>query len=57
MVITVVSFSKLNDGVGVVPGYAVVGEQGVQDGTEHAPLGSFSVEDHRGRCVATCSLF
>ena len=44
---------KHNDGVGVVPGHAVVGEQGVQERTEHAPLGSSSVEDQRGRCVAT----
>ncbi|KAM9483980.1 integrin beta-like protein 1 [Salvelinus alpinus] len=44
---------KLNDGVGVMPGHAVVGEQGVQEGTEHAPLGSSSVEDQHGRCVAT----
>ena len=44
---------KLNDGVGVVPGHAVVSEQGVEEGAEHAPLGSFSVEDQRGRCVAT----
>ena len=40
-------------GVGVVPGHAVVGEQGVQEGTGHAPLGSSSVEDQRGRCVVT----
>ena len=44
---------KLNDGVGVVPGCAVMSEQGVQEGTEHAPLGGSSVEDQRGRCVAT----
>ena len=44
---------KLTDGVGVVPGHAVVGEQGVQEGTEHAPLGSSSVEDQRGGCVVT----
>ena len=43
--------SKLNDGVGVVLGHAVVGEQGVQEGTEHAPLRGPSVEDQRGRCV------
>jgi hypothetical protein len=30
--------SKLNDGVGVMPGHAVMSEQGVQEGTEHAPL-------------------
>ena len=29
---------KLNDGVGVVPGHTVVGEQGVQEGTKHTPL-------------------
>ena len=44
--------SKLN-GVGIVRGHAVVGEQGVQEGTEHAPLGSSSFEDQRDRCVAT----
>ena len=29
---------ELNDGVGVVLGHTVVGEQGVQEGTTHAPL-------------------
>ena len=29
---------KLNDGVGVMPGRAVMSEQGVQEGTEYAPL-------------------
>jgi hypothetical protein len=29
---------KLNDGVGVMFGHTVVGEQGVQEGTKHAPL-------------------
>ena len=29
--------SKLNDDVGVVPGCAVMSEQGVQEGSEHAP--------------------
>ena len=29
---------KLNDGVGVVPGHAVMREQGEQEGTIHAPL-------------------
>ena len=43
---------KHNDAVGVVPGHAV-SEQGVQEGTEHAPLRGSSVEDQRGRCVAT----
>ncbi|KAK6290915.1 hypothetical protein J4Q44_G00386850, partial [Coregonus suidteri] len=45
--------SKLNDGVGVVLSHAVVGEQGVQEGTEHAPLRGPRVEDQRGRCVVT----
>ncbi|KAK6327856.1 hypothetical protein J4Q44_G00035020, partial [Coregonus suidteri] len=44
---------KLNDGVGVVPGHAVMGEQGVQEGTEHAPLRGPHVEDQCGRCVVT----
>ena len=26
------------DGIGVVPGHAVMSEQGVQEGTEHAPM-------------------
>ena len=43
--------SKLNDGVGVVPGHAIVGEQGVQEQTEHAPLRGPSVKDQCGRCV------
>jgi hypothetical protein len=30
--------SKLDDGVGVVRGHAVLGEQGGQEGTKHAPL-------------------
>ena len=30
--------SKLNDGVGVVHGHAVVGEEGLQEGTKHGPL-------------------
>ena len=29
---------KPNDGVGVMLGHAVMGEQGVQEGTKHAPL-------------------
>jgi hypothetical protein len=44
--------SKLNDGVGVVLGHAVVDDQGVQEGTKHAPLRGPSVEDRRGRYVA-----
>jgi hypothetical protein len=43
--------SKLNDGVGVLLGHAVVGEQGVQKRTKHAPLRGLSVEDQCGRCV------
>ena len=38
---------KLNDGVGFVLGHAVVGEQGVQEGIEHAPLRGPCVEDQR----------
>ena len=30
--------SKLNDGIGVMFGHAVVGEQGVQEETKHTPL-------------------
>ena len=41
---------KLNDGVEVVFGHTVVGEQGVQEGTKHTPLKGPSVEDQRGRC-------
>jgi hypothetical protein len=37
----------------VLGSYLAVGEQGVQDGTEHAPLRGSSNEDQRGRCVAT----
>ena len=47
------SSAKLDDGVGVMPGHAVMSEQGVQEGTEHAPLGGPCVEDQRGRCVVT----
>ena len=43
---------KLN-GVGVLPGDAVMREQGVQEVTEHAPLRDPCVEEQRGRCVAT----
>ena len=45
--------SKLNDGVGVMPGRAVMSEQGVQKGTDHAPLRDTCVEDQRGGCVVT----
>ena len=43
--------SKLNDGVGVVFGHSVIGEQEVQEGTEDAALRGPSVEDQHGRCV------
>ena len=36
---------KLNDGVGVVPGHAVMSEQGVQEGTKYEPLRGPRVED------------
>ena len=41
----------VNDGFGVMPGRAVMSQQGVQEGTEHAPLRGPHVEDQRGRCV------
>ena len=44
---------KLNYGVGFMLGHAVFGEQGVLEGTEHAPLRGPHVEGHRGRCVVT----
>ena len=44
---------KLNDGVGFVPGRAVRSEQGVQEGTEYAPLRGPRDEDQRGGCVVT----
>ena len=40
-----------NDVVGVLLGHAVMGEQGLQEGTEHAPWPR--VEYQRGRCVVT----
>ena len=36
--------SELNDGVGVVLGHAVLGEQGVQEGTKHTHL--------KGKCFS-----
>ena len=45
------AISKLNDGVGVMLGHAVMGEQGVQEETKHTPLRDPRVEDQRGRCV------
>ena len=44
---------KLNDGVGVVPGSAVMIEQGVLEGTDYAPLRGPSGEDQCGGCVVT----
>ena len=35
------------------PGRAVMSEQGVQEGTEHAPLSGPRVEDQHGGCVVT----
>ena len=46
---------KLDDGVGVMPGHTVMSEQGVQEGTEHAPLRGPCGEDQRGRCVVAYS--
>ena len=48
---TTVVIGKRNDGVGVMPGCAVMSEQGVQQGTEHAPLRCPCVEYQRGGCV------
>jgi hypothetical protein len=36
---------KLNDGVRVVPGHEVMGEQGVQEGAEHTPLCSLRAKN------------
>ena len=47
----IVVISKLNDGVGVVPGSAVMSEQGVQEGAEPAPRRGPRGKDKRGRCV------
>jgi hypothetical protein len=44
---------QIDDGVGVVPGHAVMSEQGVQEGTEHAPLRGPHVEHQCGGCVVT----
>jgi hypothetical protein len=43
------------DGVGVVLGHAVVGEQGIQEGTKYTPLRGSSVKDQSGRCVVAYS--
>ena len=51
----IVVVGKLNDGVGVVSGHVVMGEHGVQEETEHAPLRGPCVEDQRGGCVVTYS--
>ena len=42
---------EVNNGVVVVFGHTVVGEQGVQEGTKYTPLRGCSVEDQRGRRV------
>ena len=39
--------------VGFVPGHAVVGEQGVQEETKHAPLRGPHVDDQCGKCFVT----
>ena len=44
---------KLNDGVGVMSGQAVMSEQAVQEGTEHAPLRGPSVEEQLSGCSVT----
>ena len=36
-----------------MPGLVVMSEQGVQEGTEHAPMRCPHVEDQRGGCVVT----
>ena len=41
---------KLNDGVGVMRGHAVVGEQGLLEGTKHVPMRGSRVEAQRGGC-------
>jgi hypothetical protein len=52
---TTVVVSKLNNGVGVVFGHAVVGEQGIQEGTKYTPLRGPSVKDQHGRRVVAYS--
>ena len=47
--------NKLADGVGIVRGPAVGGEQGVQEGTKHTALRGPHVEGQRGRGVVTYS--
>ena len=44
---------KLDDLVGGLHGHAVMGEQGVQERAENAPLWGRSVEDQRGGDVVT----
>jgi hypothetical protein len=48
---TTVVISKLNDSVGGLHARVVMSEQGVQEGTEHAPLRGPRVEDQRGECL------
>ena len=45
--------SKLDDGVGIVHGQTVVGEQAVQKGTKNTPMRGPHIEGQRGRCVVT----
>ena len=47
--------SKLNDGVGVVFGHAVMDEQVVQEGTKYTPLRGPRVKEQRGRRVVAYS--
>jgi hypothetical protein len=42
---------KLDDGVGVMRGYLVVGEQGVQERTKHTTLRDPRVDGQHGTCV------
>ena len=43
--------SKLKEGVGIVHGHAVVGEQGEQEGTKHSSMRGPRVECQHDRCV------
>ena len=47
--------SKLNDGVGVVFGHSVVGEQGIQERSKYTPLRGPSVKNQHGRLVVAYS--
>jgi hypothetical protein len=39
-----------------MPGHAVKSEEGIQEGTEHAPLRGPCVEDQCGECVVNLPL-